>query len=478
MKKLWMLSLLLTGGCSEQQHFTASTSHATILFDTAHEETAGEADWVIDGAFSSYADALKRAGYRLDESKADALITYKTLKSHDIFVLPEPNIPLKESEQAALKQYAENGGSILFISDHYNADRNLNRFDASEVLNGYRRGAYEDPAKGMTDGERHSAMMSGVSSSDFLSETFGVRFRYNAIDNVTMTTMKDVFNITDGVKKVEMHAGSTMAITDPSKARGLVYLPELTHRDAWSHAVDKGVYNGGGQDEGPVVAISKAGKGKAAFIGDSSIVEDATPKYRREDNGRTKQTHDGFDEADHETLLMNLTAWLARQEDYTSFQEQDKKTPLHRDEEPAASVEPRKEPWARPEQGYLWYDRTTFAEGSYGAEGSDISASDAAQDDVQIISPDSAAPSENFQIKVRASRAVPTSIALVMSDGQQVGLFSGRPPGVSNIYTPRRVNNDYECYFNGRIAREAHGQLSIQVIQNKKVVATQMLNIN
>ena len=36
-------------------------------------------------------------------------------------------------------------------------------------------------------------------------------------------------------------------------------------------------------------AISKVGKGKAAFIGDSSLVEDSTPKYVREDNGRTKK---------------------------------------------------------------------------------------------------------------------------------------------------------------------------------------------
>ena len=37
-----------------------------------------------------------------------------------------------------------------------------------------------------------------------------------------------------------------------------------------SHAVDQDIYNGGGINEGPYVAISKSAKVKAAFIGDSS----------------------------------------------------------------------------------------------------------------------------------------------------------------------------------------------------------------
>ncbi len=45
----------------------------------------------------------------------------------------------------------------------------------------------------------------------------------------------------------------------------------------------------GGKAEGPYVAISKVGKGKAAFIGDSSLVEDSSPKYVREDNGERRK---------------------------------------------------------------------------------------------------------------------------------------------------------------------------------------------
>ena len=63
----------------------------------------------------------------------------------------------------------------------------------------------------------------------------------------------------------------------------------------------------------------KVGAGKAAFIGDSSPVEDATPKYLREENGATKKTYDGFKEVDDATFLVNTVKWLAVKESYTSL---------------------------------------------------------------------------------------------------------------------------------------------------------------
>ena len=42
-----------------------------------------------------------------------------------ILVIPEANNPFKEKEQAILN-FVKRGGSVIFISDHYNADRNLN----------------------------------------------------------------------------------------------------------------------------------------------------------------------------------------------------------------------------------------------------------------------------------------------------------------------------------------------------------------
>ncbi|MFC0215957.1 Ig domain protein group 2 domain protein [Paenibacillus chartarius] len=343
----------------------------TVLFDNTHAETAGNADWVIDGAFSDFAGALAGQGYLVKELRKTTPITLSDLQQASVFVMAEPNIPLKTSEQSAILQYVQGGGSVLFIGDHYNADRNLNRWDGNEVFNGYRRGAFGNPTKGMSTAEAASAAMQDVTSTDWLMTNFGIRFRYNAIGDVTATNIvapSQSFGITTGVSSFAMHAGSTLAIGDPNKAKGIVYVP--SNPSKWGNAVDQGVYNGGGAAEGPYVAIAKNSLGKAAFVGDSSPVEDATPKYKREDNGATKTTYAGWQEQNDATLMINLVNWLATQESYTSFASKgitlDQPTTLLSMETPSSSTEPQAEPWSTPAAGYKWYDRTTFKAGSYG----------------------------------------------------------------------------------------------------------------
>nr|WP_236146785.1 chitinase N-terminal domain-containing protein [Paenibacillus xylanilyticus] len=371
-----------------------------VLFDNSHAQTAGAADWVIDGGFSDFGNALANEGYYVKELRKTTPFTYDDLKEYNVFVIAEPNVPFKTTEQAAMKEYVENGGSIFFIGDHYNADRNKNRWDGSEAINGYRRGAFEDPAKGMSTEERNSAAMQNVTSSDWLSENFGVRFRYNALGDIDANIIvpaDQAFGITEGVSAVAMHAGSTLAITDPEKAKGIVYLPKTNAK--WNNAVDQGVYNGGGIEEGPYVAVSKLGAGKAAFIGDSSPVEDASPKYLREETGARKTTYDGFKEADDAALLVNTVNWLATQENYTDFTqvnglELDNPTALLAFEQPAASTEPQAEPWAAPAAGYKWYDSSTFKPGSYGGPASSANAS------YSFVKQDTLPNAEDFQIRV------------------------------------------------------------------------------
>lgn len=365
-----------------------------VLFDQSHGQTAGAADWVIDGAFSDFADGLREANFQVDalertlpmtaQAYDEPTITLSKLKPYDVFIIGEANIPFKASEQAAMLQYVKEGGSIFFISDHYNADRNLNRWDSSEVMNGYRRGAFGDPAKGMSSAEAASGAMKDVTSTDWLGQNFGVRFRYNSVGDVTKTDAVQYdqsFGITAGVNDVAMHSGSTLAILDPKRVKGIVYLPQNV--PGWNNAVENsdrknfptgGVYQNGGKAEGPYAAIAKLEKGKAAFIGDSSPVEDASPKYVREDNGSKKKTYDGFKgEAQDGIFLVQTVKWLAVHEDYETFENQgialDEPTPLLGAlEEPAASAEiPGTEPWTTPAAGYKWYDPTTYKAGSYGS---------------------------------------------------------------------------------------------------------------
>ena len=295
-----------------------------VLFDNTHGQTAGQADWVIDGAFSDFAEGIANNGYEVKELRQKDPINVGDLAFYDVFIIPEANIPFKKEEQAAIVEYVENGGSVFFISDHYNADRNKNRWDSSEIMNGFRRGAFDNPLKGMDKEERESKAMQNVESSDWLSNHFGIRFRYNAPGTIIadqVVAPKDSFNITKGISKVTMHAGSTLAITNPDTAKGIVYLPDnLDESDKWGPAVDEGIYHGGGKEEGPYVAISKLKRGKAAFIGDSSPVEDATPKYRNEETGKPKRTYDGFQEADNAELLLNMVDWLAKMKTMLDFQ--------------------------------------------------------------------------------------------------------------------------------------------------------------
>lgn len=373
-----------------------------VLFDNTHEQTAGAADWVIDGGFSDFANGLAEDGFYVKELRKTTPITLSDLSDYDVFVVAESNVPYKTSEQQAMAEYVENGGSIFFIGDHYNADRNKNRWDGSEVFNGYRRGGWDNPAKGMTAEEANSEMMQGVVSSDWLADEFGVRFRYNALGDINATNIvapDQAFGITEGVSAVAMHAGSTLAILNPEQAKGIVYLPQTNA--AWGSAVDQGVYDGGGVAEGPFVAVAKKGAGKAAFIGDSSAVEDATPKYLREDNGARKTTYDGFKEVDDAALLVNTVNWLADQETYTKLSDVpglslDQPTALLPFETPQLSTEPQPEPWAAPDPGYKWYDRSTFKPGSFGGP---AATANAAYGFVhQAVLPNE----EEFQVRVTA----------------------------------------------------------------------------
>ena len=367
----------------------------TVLFDVSHGGTEGNADWVIDGGFSDFADALVLEGYRVEEYRGidlnndglilyaddlnnpsnaqinEAIITYSAIQHADVLVLAETNRPFKISEYQALEQFVAAGKGIYFIGDHYNADRNLNTWDATEVFNGYNRSTL---AKYNYGGE-YGDLRNPGNSEGWLAQNFGIRFRFNALDYLAGVSdvTAEIYSegITANVQPILMAAGATLAITDPSKAKGLVYLSAQDNATPWAHAIDSGLYYGG-RDEGPYVAIAKAGLGKAAFIGDSSPVEDATPKYRRQDSGNTRKTYPGWtDPGDAATLSVNIINWLATPENYTEFDNTNghsageltpnAKAPIEMDDPDNGN------PWSTPSNGFNPWDTSTFANGSYGA---------------------------------------------------------------------------------------------------------------
>jgi uncharacterized protein YjdB len=362
-----------------------------VLFDNSHGETSGQADWVLDGGFSDFADDLVSHGYTVKEyrgvdkngdgviryyddrqasnvSSNEEVITYDAIKNADVFVMAEANRPFTVDEQAALKKFVDSGKGIYFIADHYNSDRNMNTWDSTETYDGYNRSTSSSYNLGGVYGDLRNPQ---DPTKGWLSQTFGLRFRFNAIDLTSgfsgIKSSKDSEGITQGLSPVLMAAGSTLSIVDGNKAKGIVYLSSTDKPAKWSSAADQGLYFGG-EAEGAYVAISKPSSGKAAFIGDSSPIEDATAKYKNEGTGKTKSTYSGYTSTGTAaTLSINIVNWLATSEAYVGFDGVNHtkgiSTPT-----PMADVEKDQteaEPWATPT--YDPWNTDTYAYGSYNA---------------------------------------------------------------------------------------------------------------
>lgn len=373
--------------------FAEKSNGKLVLFDNSHGETAGDADWVIDGGFSEFSDDLVSLGYTVREyrgidkngdgiiryyddrqavnvGKNEAVITYDAIKEADVFVMAEPNRPLTKSEYAALKRFVDSGKGLYLIGDHYNSDRNFNTWDSTEIYNGYNRSTNMKYNMGGIYGDMRNPQ---DASKGWLSENFGLRFRFNAIDckagvsGIKSTSYSE--GITSGVQPVLMAAGSTLAITNPDIAKGILYFSDSDKPSGWPNAADAGMYSGG-ENEGAFVAISKPSKGKAAFIGDSSPLEGRTAKYKREDNGQTKKMHNAYNKARNAAKLsVNIINWLAVSEDYVGFDgithAKGIATPV-----PMADIEKdeqKPEPWMQPCEGYDCWNTDTFEFGSYNA---------------------------------------------------------------------------------------------------------------
>ncbi len=188
-----------------------------VLFDAGHGQTAGNADWTINGAYSDFANSLKRF-FRV--SQTYGTLSSSLLERYGVLVIPEPNEPFSSDERRAILDFIRNGGGVFFIGDHEGADRNNNGWDA-------------------------------VSIFDEFVGVLGVKF-----DRDTMSSypLKYVIGspITDGVFKMGEWSGSTLSLSkDASPA------VELYSRQIYA-------------------AYGRYGKGRFVAIGDSSPFDDGT----------------------------------------------------------------------------------------------------------------------------------------------------------------------------------------------------------
>ncbi|MFI8535633.1 hydrolase [Streptomyces aquilus] len=294
------LGLLVTGAAVETSTATpaaAATPHR-ILFDNAHAETAGNADWIIStsqpdplgedsspsaetdwtGALSSWGVALQKTGnYSLKTLPSGSSLTYggsgaQDLANFDTLVLPEPNTLFTTAEKTAIMNFVKNGGGLFMISDHTGADRNNDGEDAVEILNDL-----------MTN--------NSVDSTDpfgFSIDSLSISSDYpSAISDSTNPVLHGSFGT---VTKSLIASGTTATLkpADNSSVKGLLY---------------RTGYSG---NTGAFFATSTFGSGRVAFWGDSSPIDD--------DTGQSGNTlYDGWNDsgATNAALALNATEWLA-----------------------------------------------------------------------------------------------------------------------------------------------------------------------
>lgn len=260
MKKLFycfLLAVLFTFS-------TLSVDAARVLFDDAHAQTAGNADWIPSGAYSEMTNMLIKNGFEVDilsEAAPDGKFSSEVLSNYEAVILPEPNDPYCEQEQKALIQFVKEGGGAFIIGDHANADRNRNGWDAVLIFNEF----VQEFGFEFTGDDFYEAPVSGKRNSDH-----PVMF---------------------GVRNVGCWAGSSITVIETPGIK-----------------IDSLLYSR--TTELPYIVATEVGKGRVVVIGDSAPFDDGVG------SGEQNNLHDSYDSFmySHPQFAYNTMQWLTFKE--------------------------------------------------------------------------------------------------------------------------------------------------------------------
>ncbi|WP_129410000.1 Gldg family protein [Marinitoga lauensis] len=219
-----------------------------VLFDNNHGQTAGNADWVINGGYSDFADAAKKIGLKVEEIKED--IDKDILQMYKVFIIPEPNKPFKKEEIEAILTFVKNGGSLFIIADHGNSDRNGNGWDSPRIFNTF-------------------------------VEEFGFRFVGDDLEEAPLDHIYE-HEITKNIKRIGVWNGSSIKIL---KDNVKVLIANSENK--------------------PYMVVTTYGNGKVVAIGDSSPFDDGTG-----DSGDL--LHNGWQWGDDAQLAINTIKYLVK----------------------------------------------------------------------------------------------------------------------------------------------------------------------
>lgn len=247
-----------------------------VLFDAAHDQDAGNADWIIDdsgrvptpdtpgdeldwnGAYSAWGFELYKAGrFQVRSLPPGNLLDSGELSAVDVVVIPEPNSSFSGTELAALETFVRGGGGLVIIANHGGSDRNNNGWDAVSALR------------------------------DLLSRGFGVSLVGDKIDGPAR--MVEGHPLGDGpFGPVALVGGfdSTSILVDTATNPGA----EATAK------IDRG---------GVLTASGTLGAGRFVVHGDSAAADDGT------DSGGNTNIFDAWTEQDNAAFFLNAVSWVA-----------------------------------------------------------------------------------------------------------------------------------------------------------------------
>jgi hypothetical protein len=276
---------------------------ASFLFDAAHAEQAGNADWVIDadsssaqriptpdqstvtastaetywhGAISAWGIALVKRGHHVESLPSGTAISYGTsatqdLSHYQVFVVDEPNTVFTTAEKKAIVNFVKAGGSLFMISDHAGSDRNGDGKDSVDIWNDL------------------------FANNGVQAAPFGVTINSDKISPTTESCDTSTSDpITHGaagtITKFVYSDGASITI-DPTKnstVKGAVWTTS-THSNS-----------------NVMVAYGQFGAGKFVAIGDSSPEDDGT-------GASSDNLFDGWDDGNGNDgqLVINASLWLA-----------------------------------------------------------------------------------------------------------------------------------------------------------------------
>ncbi len=272
-----------------------------VLFDNTLNETAGNADWIIDvqqpvpvpaqsgitpatpetywlGAISAWGVELAKRGCIVHTLTSTYGITYGNagnlydLSNYDLFVVCEPQNPFTAAEKTAIRSFVQNGGGLLMVADHNASDRDGDGWDSPEVWNDM-----------------------GIDAS------FGLHFQSNSESDNSFTEVSSNLATAPSDSIIRGAAGTVTALS--YHAGTSIRLLTANNPTAAGHVWMTGAAQGSTKI---MAATAHYGNGRVGAIGDSSPADDGTGQ-----SGNT--LYNGWTEAGatDDILFLNMSLWLA-----------------------------------------------------------------------------------------------------------------------------------------------------------------------